>query len=192
MSLRNWLYRITKHKPMRLIEVGGKPYLERYFMGTWGGRQIWLHRFLRDDAEKHVHSHPWAALSFILTGGYTEEIAHKGLKPDDVRGRYRLTFNYTYLEHCAPGLNFIGANHRHRIVQVLPGTWSLMVVGKRHGKGWAFFSENKYGVQSELQPETTNDWHLRAKTRREVYADRGVHEGILREASACAFEIDEA
>lgn len=69
------LRNLVRSRPMRLIEINGEPYLERYYMGTVQGRQIWLHRFVRDDAERHVHDHPWTALSIILTGGYTEQVA---------------------------------------------------------------------------------------------------------------------
>jgi len=50
------------------------PYLQRYFAGTFrDGSDLWLHRFLSADGDRHLHSHPFEFESIILHGGYTEE-----------------------------------------------------------------------------------------------------------------------
>ena len=192
MSLSAWLFKAVANRPMRVIEVGGKPYLERYFIGTWLGRKIWLHRFVSEDAERTVHNHPWTALSVILTGGYSEEVARRALAPSNDKRHYRFVLNYSYHDLIAPSINLITAKHMHRIVSVMPNTWTLMLVGKRHGRGWSFFTADSHGVCEAQQPATDANWQRTARTRREVYASRAVHEGIQREASACAYELDGA
>src|SRR5690554_2304453 len=70
---------LTADMPMKTIEVNGESYLERYFAHSLAdGAQVWYHRFLRNDSERHLHSHPWIAVSRILIGCYLEERAIEG------------------------------------------------------------------------------------------------------------------
>lgn len=158
--IAKFLHRITANRPMRLIEIKGEPYLERYFIASLFGRQIWLHRFVRDDAERHVHDHPWSALSVILTGGYTEEV----MEDVDLPSGYIQSIHWS-VRHKALGFNWIPASKKHRISSVIEGTWSLMLVGKRHGRGWHFYEGGK-----RYQPYagTGDDWWRTAGNRRQV------------------------
>lgn len=182
MSIATFLFRITAKRPMRLIEVNGEPYLERYYIGALFGRQVWLHHFVRNDAERHVHDHPWSALSVVLAGGYDEETPGKDWRS------YPVTYR-----HRAPALNWISASKRHRIVAVLPGTWSLMIVGPRTGRGWFFYGADGSTTRG---PSGGDDWHKTAKTRGHVYAARKLGAAMAaafdREADACAYKpLDE-
>lgn len=169
MTLHNRLMRMTAGKPMRIIEINGEPYLERYYMGRLFGRQIWLHRFLRNDGERHVHCHPWSALSIILTGEYWEEVPghNEDLSLPD------------YLHRPAPCLNWIPAEKRHRIASVNPDTWSLMIVGKRTGRGWFF-----YHPDGSVTPGVSGsaDWHKTALTRAQAYMTRRMRKAAAHEA----------
>jgi len=64
--IRRALERITRNRPMKTIVVTDAPYLKRFYMGGAFGYQIWLHRFLRADSERHLHSHPWTAMSWVM------------------------------------------------------------------------------------------------------------------------------
>lgn len=162
--LARLLYWLTRNRPMRVIQIGGEDYLERYFLFAILGRQVWLHRFLRNDSERHVHDHPFAALSVVLTGGYTEEIATPFA--DD----FHLC---DFVDRRAPALNWIGARKRHRIVSVAPNTWTLMLVGRRHGRGWWFYDDGPDGiVRTQPFASTPDDWYRRAKSRAHVYSGR--------------------
>lgn len=45
---------LTASMPMKCIEINGEPYLERYFAHMLAdGTQVWYHRFLRNDSERH-------------------------------------------------------------------------------------------------------------------------------------------
>jgi len=166
MSLHDLLFRFTRNLPMRLIEVGGAPYLERYHVASFFGRSIWLHHFVRDDQERHVHDHPWPAVSVILTGGYREEVGE--VAGDRMVMRER--------EFSAPAINRIPATHRHRIAAVQPHTWTLMLVGKRTGRGWWFYNPAPNGTVYREQPfgDTRRDWYLYAGNRATTYVDRKV------------------
>lgn len=158
------LHHLTRNLPMRLIEVGGGPYLERYHVASLFGRRVWLHHFVRDDQERHVHDHPWSAVSVVLTGGYREELGE--VAGDRMVMRER--------ELRAGQVNVIKATTRHRIASVRPHTWTLMLVSKRHGRGWWFYQPRPDGTVDRDQPfhETNPEWHRHAGSRAVVYVER--------------------
>lgn len=162
--LSELLHYMTRNLPMRLIEVGGGPYLERYHVASLFGRRVWLHHFVRDDQERNVHDHPWSAASIILCGGYVEEIG-------EIDGD-RMALRERRLR--AGQVNLIRATTRHRICSVRPGTWTLMLVGKRHGRGWWFYRAGPDCVVARSQPyaETNPEWHRYAGNRATVYVSR--------------------
>ena len=155
--MHNWLMRYTKNKPMRLIEINGEPYLERYHVASLFGFKIWLHRFIRNDSERHLHNPPWHALSVILTGGYREIVALKG---------YR---NWDIIDYKRGQVNLIKADKTHRILQVDPNTWTLMLVSPRVRKNWFFINDDG---DKEVGNNGGNDWHKTAWNRDSVYANR--------------------
>lgn len=142
------LLQITAAMPMKTIEVNGQPYLERYFAGhTDNGGQHWLHRFLRGDSEKHLHTHPFRANSTVLCGMYKEEYRHYGTLPETTRTRYLV----------AGDTNEIFETTLHRIVEVQPGTWTLMTVYPGRKDHWKFVDDDQMEVMVHSSPE---DWHL--------------------------------
>ena len=46
--------------------------MERYLVLRCRWFNVYLHRFLRSDMDRHCHDHPWSFVSFILTQGYIE------------------------------------------------------------------------------------------------------------------------
>lgn len=185
MILQSILHRITASRPMRLIEVSRRPYLERYYLGKILGREVWLHHFLTADGDRHVHSHPWWATSIILTGGYVEETATL-----EGQGMIRSIESLT-----APAINRIPAGKLHRIARVTPGTWTLMIVGPRHGQGWHFYADDGTTTRG---PSAPKDWHLTALNRDRVYALRkwsvetlAMIKPAMTEADGCAHRDSE-
>jgi len=139
---------ITRTMPMKTIQVNGEDYLERYFVGELNGTQEWLHRFLRADSERHLHSHPWDADSTILCGWYTEEVA--------------LDFEQFETDWYEGEVNTITKDKIHRIVAVEPNTWTHMRVYPGREPHWYFIDDNGVKTQMETSPE---DWHLSCKPR---------------------------
>lgn len=135
---------ITATMPMKTIEVGGLPYLERYYIGTHpNGTQEWLHRFLRADSERHLHSHPWDADSTILCGSYFEESQRS----------HGNQFKVWYREGMQ---NMISCDKMHRIVDVEPNTWTHMRVYAGREPVWYFIDDN--GVKTEMKTSPIDWW----------------------------------
>ena len=153
---------LTAHMPMKTIEINGDPYLERYFAHMLAdGTQIWYHRFLRNDAERHLHTHPWFARSTILVGGYVED--------RDVDGRV------VRVGYSARDTNAIGFCTLHRIVEVEPDTWTMMVVSPGRQPHWHFVEED--GSRTEM-PTSPFEWSKDFKPR--AAAQPQVPEGIIK------------
>ena len=57
--IRRALFRYTARRPCRLIDIEGRPYLERYYLGSLFGVTAYLHRFVGYDSDREVHDHPW-------------------------------------------------------------------------------------------------------------------------------------
>lgn len=68
------LWWLTASLPMRVINDGTRPYLERYYLGTLLGWRFYIHRFVGSDPDRGLHDHPWTkAYSIILSGDYLEQ-----------------------------------------------------------------------------------------------------------------------
>lgn len=119
-------------RPKRVIgahTLGPQPFplFTRWFLTSrpkgdaTGTPGAYLHHLQRADADRREHNHPWThGTTLVLRGGYCET-------RDGIR-RYRL-----------PGdrAGFSPTTY-HRIVDVLPNTWTLFVAGPKHGRGWGF------------------------------------------------------
>lgn len=132
------LMRLTRRRPMKTIEVMGMPYLERYYMGGCFGYQVWLHRFLSADGERHLHTHPWTATSIVLSGWYWEECP---------RGSYERREPWSRLR--------IAPSRLHRIQSVRRNTWTLMIVSPGRLPFWEFVDDEGNTVLMKTSPE---DW----------------------------------
>lgn len=159
--IRRWLFWLSGHLPCRLIDVCGKPYLERYALFSLkNGVKGYLHRFVASDDDRFVHDHPWGwAVSLILTGGYTEErMSHMHLT-EGWRLQLRRMFPLR--------LNIIRGSDFHRVVNPEIDTWTLFIHGPQI-KPWGFLSkveaEGRGGVlySQPQNTEATRGWSTRA------------------------------
>jgi len=153
MKLHHALMHLTANSPMKTVVINSEPYLERYYMGTdEQGVQTWLHRFLRNDSESHLHTHPWDAESMILCGGYIEQQV-------DCQAFY------------GPGdSNQIPKGKLHRILEVTPNTWTMMRVQPGRDKYWYFVETNEPGevnMVTDAVVASPEDWYKTCKVRGE-------------------------
>ena len=144
MTPHDTLMALTAAMPMKQIDIDGKPYLQRYFAGTFANdHDLWLHRFLSCDGERHLHCHPFEARTIILTGGYTEET------PEGMFERYAEPAGLGLIERrLQRGLSMwpaplewgrpITVFDWHRIASVRPDTWTAFIVGPQRLPAWYF------------------------------------------------------
>jgi len=111
--------------PRRDIWKGDELYMRRFYLVPPGGRtQVFLHHILRDDDDRALHDHPWAFVSIILWGSYTE-ILQEGLR--------RVASFGDVLRNPA--------THAHRVIVNRP-VWSLVVAGSAV-RVWGFHDSHK-------------------------------------------------
>lgn len=108
--------------------IGGedRPYLYRWFMVPRNRLfNVYVHRFMRSDDDRALHDHPWASLSIILRGEYTEHSIAAGginerriLRAGDWRFRPTGRFAHRVELHDGP-------------------CWTLFFTGPRY-RAWGF------------------------------------------------------
>ena len=80
---------------------------------------IRLHNWLADDDHRHMHNHPYAFVTIVLRGGYTD-VTENG--KEVVRA-----FTWRYRP----------ANHMHSVQDVIPNSWTLLITGPASQR-WGF------------------------------------------------------
>lgn len=64
---------LMRRKPDVIIGERDAPYMHRWWLIPKNPLfNVYLHRFMRSDEDRALHDHPWANLSFLLYGEYTE------------------------------------------------------------------------------------------------------------------------
>lgn len=134
------------------------PYLQRYYAGRFRcGADLWLHRFLSGDGDRHLHSHPFEFSTVCLNSGYKEEFINKGGAKElgllMAKGfinnviedfLFDLQLGEIYAPHA---FSFLAAarhyNTRdvfdwHRIAEVMPETWTAVIVKPQRLPKWYF------------------------------------------------------
>lgn len=137
--------------PVRFIKIGGKPYLERYFLGAHQGQYAYLHRFVSADGDRHVHSHPWVqSQSLILTGMYREL---RGQRRPGATGLPPITERV----YRRGGTNLLDQLSVHKIISIVPETWTLFM-HTEWAHPWGYFDDEpgREGLFVEEEGESRN------------------------------------
>lgn len=125
---------------LTLRRKDGQTYLERWGVEHPRIGGVFLHKIGSSDPGIDLHNHPWRFLSVVLSGGYWEErettegairrARAAERQGNSVRGdqqyRKRWTSKWFDLHEC------------HRIVDVEPHTWTLVLHGPKV-RSWGFF-----------------------------------------------------
>lgn len=129
---------------MKLRRGDGRVYLDRWgftLPRSWG---LFIHRMSAPDPGQDLHDHPWAFVSLVLWGGYTEERADTRDAP------LYASFAERY-STCTPGapeqrrvgsLRVMRLDECHRITKLTRKTcWTVVLHGPRRRK-WGFYLPN--------------------------------------------------
>ena len=97
---------------------------------------IRLHHWLYSDDQRNYHDHPWAFITIILKGGYTD------ISPKDQNDiskeeskKERMTFGT---------VKYRPANYKHTVKVDKKGCWTLLLTG-REKRDWGFWVKRKDG-----------------------------------------------
>lgn len=142
-------------------------YMERSFVvqrKTSEGRHLRLHHICTEDRDAHLHDHPFDFYSLVLTGGYVEA------RPTSRNPAFHADFGDdldTGVEWCnftirkAGSFAFRRCTDRHKIVEVFPDTWTLVLASPIR-QWWGFYTP----VGKIHWRDYEKQYHLSAKTER--------------------------
>lgn len=100
-----------------------------------GSHAGYVHRIYREDADRHLHDHPWQwGAAVILSGGYEEQRAEGD----------RLVLR----SYRVGDLNILKPGDFHRITMVLENTWTLFLCG-RVTNDWGFLVNGQKVLNKE-------------------------------------------
>ena len=150
------------------------PYIQRYYAGTFrDNKDLWLHRFLSGDSERHLHSHPFNFSTIIVNGGYSEEKICRATKEKVIEHYGVLNFEYDEFETVVKSMNHgieearpwsdhfnfpcrqIDVFDWHRIYSVQPETWTALIVDSDRLPFWFFVND---AGAFEPRESSSRDW----------------------------------
>lgn len=130
---------------LRMVaEPGYKPHLKAL---AWLPASMRLHHIATRDIDRDKHDHPADFISIVLCGGYCEARPRSvepcftsWLEPDGKGGYTEVFGEYQTVTERRPGsIAFRRATDRHRIVDVKPNTWTLVIWFKKR-QWWGFYT----------------------------------------------------
>ncbi|MFD0884878.1 hypothetical protein ACFQ08_09995 [Streptosporangium algeriense] len=130
-------------------EETGLPYkaeltVREHPAGTLRRVNVWYGPDRRGGARPQPHSHPWPFEARILTGGYAED--RYALADDQVNATLGVI-------HASGATNDIPRDLYHEVVDVEPGTLTLMVATARGVRGgWGYLCVDSGTVTPALAP----------------------------------------
>lgn len=142
--LRDALLRVAKPYS-HLYHADGSAYMERWLIvrrNSEDSHHLRLHHICTEDRDHHLHDHPFDFWSLVLTGGYVE--ARPQQRSPSFHGdlgdeRDPGVEWCTYTNRHAGSFTFRRACDRHRIVTVLPDTWTLVLASPLR-QWWGFYT----------------------------------------------------
>ncbi len=159
--------------PLRLIYHEGRPYLRRYYVGTFLGIRCYLHHFVDSDPDG-LHNHPWRfGASIILSGSYQEE------------RRFCKAPNQRWIRW----FNLVNGDTLHRVLICKDGAgnpmtvWSLFFHTKKLMPWATVKDKGVYKQYFEEQPEHTqidghSSWYVNAPKGRDLLHPDGTEKNI--------------
>ena len=103
---------------------------------------LYVHRIRQADPGLDLHDHPWSFVSIVLRGGYVEERAEIRRAPQYAEWSDRtLDGRRGWLATWRAGsVHRVRLDEAHRIVEVEPGTVTLVLRGRKL-RAWGFYLE---------------------------------------------------
>lgn len=138
--------------PIEEISRSEGGYMTRYHLTPWAWwpfqKRLYLHHFTGPDSDAEPHDHPMDFRSFILWGGYTEEVWHIETEQEhDRQGcpaclygpQCELWWQKKYVRRWPLTTHFAKASHTHRITTLhAKNVWTLFLRGPKT-QDWGFF-----------------------------------------------------
>ena len=154
--LETYLYNKGKYfvitgRPINNTET--VPYLVRYFVFRSKWLNVYIHRFLRSDADE-LHDHPWDFATYVVEGSYKEHTFYGVTEREQGSLAFRRATDFHRVE----------VDKNRPIEEVKDAPLTLFVSGPRK-KEWGFISR-EYGY-SHSKPQWIPYWNYLKVERKE-------------------------
>lgn len=122
-----------------LYHGDGSLYMGRYWLRPYSENRLnWaarVHHIATADYDRVLHDHPWNFVSIVLRVGYTE-VRPVGIEPIWRANGEEVTYT---VDRRVGSFAYRRATDRHRIVAVLPDTYTLFITGPKR-QWWGFYT----------------------------------------------------
>lgn len=130
-----------------VVTIGPEKYLDRWFM-YFLGFTVRLHKFYRGDDDRAPHDHPWAFITFPLTG-YWEKVWYGGFGEHGVRFVKPWRFHYRPAQHqhivLGSQVNSSWHSYKNHAADFhSPTPFYTIVLTSRKKQTWGFYPEGKF------------------------------------------------
>ncbi len=111
----------------------GELHFLRYRLFSCPWLRLYVHKILVSDYDEHLHTHPWNFFSFILKGGYRQEVLQH---PKE-------SIKYGYQRFGQFDLVHMGRYEGHKITLDYCPTWTFVVAYGSYGP-WGYLTEQGF------------------------------------------------
>jgi hypothetical protein len=129
---------------------------------------IFIHRFMRSD-EPVPHDHPWNFLTYVISGGYTEQLFDRS-KPTRSRGTFKKYWTQRTIQR-APGsiryrsanaIHFVQTDRKYSLEEIEKAPYTICLLGPRV-KEWGFWTSDTTYVdwREFLKVRSVNDRRIK-------------------------------
>lgn len=159
--ITNWLLRKAQARPYWHIADATNPddiYMYRWWLvkrddtGWWRwfvpeGFCVRVHRIMRPDGDRHLHSHPFNFRTIILGGSYIEEVPDPSIGVE-IQAAFRIPFWAYMRKRGYTGKCPYGGFHRIASVET-GGALTLFIMWGGKRDDWGFMTETGYVPNQE-------------------------------------------
>jgi hypothetical protein len=132
-------HRWTFWKRFKIRGQDGGVYLDRLRLIGTPFFSIYLHDILEPDPDYDPHNHPWVFWSFVLRGGYIEDL----YAADEMHFENSHAALIAKLVHSRFSVHKMKLGWAHRIIYCQPRTKTLVISGRRQ-RNWGFFTKRGF------------------------------------------------
>lgn len=127
----------------------GQVYLRRLRIISTPWFAVYLHNINEADTGRHPHDHPWTFYSWVLCGGYWEEVW-------PTEQHFDLEIPPLQLSHNRGSIHKMSIESAHKIMLATDGLTTIIFAGKRQRK-FRFWTPKGKIPWDKMRPSEVND-----------------------------------
>lgn len=147
-TIRNWVWWIGDKIPVGyshdIVEIKGRPYLERRIVWLFGLFTLRWHTFWQGDPDRQLHDHPWWFITFPLSTYYEYVLADM----EATETGWVEQWDWRAVKAWRP--HFRSAKYAHRVITPLTGPIHTLVLGGWYSNRWGFYVNGEHVYHRDM------------------------------------------